>query len=243
MSLFDSLDTSDDIQKDKDTIGGNTLLDTGIYEATIMKAYAEKSKDGALGLFFTFKSSEGKEIRWNAYVTNKNGQNYYEKDGKKSYLPGFNLVNSLCIVAAGNELKKMTHEEKLVNVWDSDQKKETPQKKQVLVDLVGKKVKIGLFRQIENKQIKTDQGYKRTAETREVNDVNRFFSAHDKYENYTATEILAKEEKPAFYDKWVEAFAGKTQDRVKPAEVDAGAAGAPKAGGPSKPTESLFGDD
>lgn len=248
-SILSNLTTSEDIGgEEKDSLGGRQLLESGIYKCKIDLAYAKKSDGGALGLFFWFKTEDGKEFRWNTYVTNKQGQNYYTKDGEKFYLPGFNLANSIAMLTTGKEISALEDpEDKVVNLYDNNTKAEIPTKVAALTELMGQEIYVGVVKQTVNKQVKDAAGvYQPTAETRDENDVDKFFCAKDGFDKLTSAEIRAKrsgqEIQQPFFDGWLKKNQGKTINKVK--EVTGSAvAGAPKAGAPaaSKPTNSLFG--
>lgn len=248
MSLLKNLKTDSSIAGEKDVLGGGGVIDSGYYNFTVSMAYLQESSGGALGLFLTLKDKKtGKDIRSTQYLTggkDKGQKNYYEKDGEKHYLPGFLIGNSLAQLTTGKEISDLETEEKVVSIYDFDAKAEVPKKVPVLVDLIGKDINAGIIRQTVNKKVKNDAGvYVVTADTRDENEVDKFFCARDDYEHYTTAEIKAKAETPEFYKAWTEKNAGKTRDRTS---KQTGAAGAPvkagaAAGGTSKPASSLFG--
>ena len=92
MSLLASLTTDSNIADEKDSIGGNGPLNSGLYNCTVSVAYISKASSGALGLVVVFKTADNRELRqtfWMTSGTAKGGKNYYEKDGEKHYLPGY----------------------------------------------------------------------------------------------------------------------------------------------------------
>lgn len=248
MSLLKNLTTQKDIAEDKDTLGGSGLFDSGLYGFKITMAYLQKSSGGALGLFLTLKNSEGRELKTNMYLTGgdtKGNQNFYEKDGQKHYLPGFNLANSLALLTTGKEVSDLDSDTKVVNIYDFTAKAEVPTKVEVVTDLIGHEIFAGVLRQTEDKRKKNDATgqYESTGETVDRNEVDKFFCAKDKYLYMTATEIKAKIDKAVFVDQWKEKNEGKTRDKTG---KGGGTAGAPtkaanKAAG--KPETSLFAAD
>lgn len=254
MSLLKNLTTQSDIAEDKDSVGGgNNLIDSAVYEFTIKLAYLQKSKGGALGMFLTLHTDDGKELKTNMYLTGGNDKgnlNYYEKDdGKgnkaKHYLPGFNLANSLALLTTGKEVSDLDTDTKVVNIYDYDSKADVPTKVEVVTDLMGQRIHAGVLRQTVDKRKKDDAGnYANTGETRDENEIDKFFCAKDKYLNMTATEIKSKVEKAVFVDQWIEKWAGKTKDKTTKAGGTKGApAKAGATGGAGKPANSLFGGD
>jgi hypothetical protein len=244
MNMLATLTTADDIATEKDSVGGNAPLDSAIYPMKVGMAYLQKSSGGALGLFLTFKNEDEKETRQTLWVTSgdaKGNKNYYEKDGQKSYLPGFNMANSLCLLTLGKEISELTTEEKVLNIYSPDAKAEVPTKVQVLMDLLNQEILVGLIKQTVDKTAKDAAGaYQPTGETREENEIDKFFRARDKM---TTAEIRAKATEPAFYDAWTKKWTGKVKDKTTKTSGTTGAPGASSsaAAGTKKPASSLFG--
>lgn len=245
MSLLANLSTDESIADEKDSVGGGGPVDSGIYPCVISMAHVIKSAGGATGLVLTLKTEDAKEIRqtlWMTSGTAKGGKNYYEKDGQKHYLPGFTQANSLCLLAAGKEISAMDTETKVINMYSFEAKAEVPTKAEVLMDLLGKEIIVGIIKQTVDKTKKNDAtgAYEATGEVREENEVDKFFRAKDRM---TTAEIRAQAEEPVFIDTWEQKWAGKVKDRAKGAA--AGLPGVPKLGGApgasKKPTTSLFG--
>ena len=90
MGLFSNF-TSDTFEEQKDTLGGFTLLDSDIYDATLKFVYANRAPSGAVSINI-IADIEGTEYREIIYITNKNGENFYyskANTSKKMPLPGF----------------------------------------------------------------------------------------------------------------------------------------------------------
>ena len=246
MSLLANLATDSSIADEKDVIGGGGPVDSGIYNATISLAHIIKSQGGAMGLALTLKTESGKDIRqtlWMTSGTAKGAKNYYEdKNGAKQYLPGFLLANSLSLLAAGKEIASMDTEQKVINLYSPEAKAEVPTKVDMVMDLLGKEIIAGIIKQTVDKTKKNETTgvYEATGETREENELDKFFRAKDRM---TTAEIRAQAEEAVFIDSWESKWAGKVRDRAKGAA--AGLAGVPKLGGApgaaKKPTTSLFG--
>jgi hypothetical protein len=206
-------------------------------------AYLSKASSGALGLVLTLKTDAGKEFRqtlWMTSGTAKGCKNYYEKDGEKRYLPGFNHANSLALLTCGKEISQLDTETKVVNVYSAEAKSEVPTKVEVPMDLLNKEILVGLLKQTVDKTKKNDAGvYEATGETRDENDIDKLFRAKDRM---TRAEIRAQAETATFVDTWDAKHTGTTKMKAKGAS---GTAGAPKAPGAApaaakKPTNSLF---
>lgn len=257
MGMFDKLN-DDGLEKKEDRVGGGGgfARDTDAYEMEIKIAYAGKSAQGAQFVAFVFNDTDGKEYRETFYITNRNGKNYFmvkDKDGKetgkKKALPGFDHVNDICLVTTEKPLSDQATEDKTVKVYDADAKAEVPKSVPVLIDLLGKKVYLAIYKKLENKSEKDGSGgYTPIADTRDVNTVEKVFHYPSKV---TVLEATSGADEATFYDNWVEAHKGKVQDkRTIKDGGDAGQSGRPgqKAGGPpvsggtDAPTrKSLFG--
>ena len=247
MSLLASLTSDSSIQTEKDSVGGGAgALESGLYNCTVTMAYLNKSSGGALGLVLTLKTEQGREIRqtlWMTSGTAKGCKNYYEnKDGEKQFLPGFNHANGLCLLTVGKEINAMDTETKMVNVYSPEAKAEVPTKVEVIMDLLGKEVLVGLLKQTVDKTVKNDAGvYVPTGETRDENEIDKLFRANDRL---TTTEIRASANEASFANTWETKWAGKTRDKSKAVSGGSGAPNLAKmngtSGGTKKPASSLF---
>lgn len=245
MSLLASLATDSSIAEEKDSVGSGGPLESGIYKTSVALAYITKSAGGAMGLVLNLKTDAGKEIRqtlWMTSGTAKGCKNYYEKDGQKSYLPGFNHANSLALLTVGKEISQLETETKVVNVYSAEAKSEVPTKVEMLMDLLNQEIIVGLIKQTVDKTKKNEATgiYEATGETRDENEIDKLFRAKDRM---TTAEIRAQAETATFIDTWDAKFSGTVKNKAKGAS---GTAGAPKAGGAAatpaakKPTTSLF---
>ena len=209
-----SLGTSTDItDNETDVIGGRGPWASGVYPVTIEMAYLDEGKSGAVSINFTFVNSDAKKVKMTEYITSgtaKGRRNYYEKGGKKFYLPGFNKLNNICLLAAGKDFSELEIQKKLIKVYDFNSRKEEPQKKQVVMGLLGKEVKLGILHVIEDKRAKDTEGkYVPTGETRETNEIAKVFRMED---GKTITEIRGQGD-AAFIEKWSKEFTGLVIDR------------------------------
>lgn len=244
MSLFQGLD-NDGLEQAQDRLGGFQPLNTDIYIAKIKAAYAGKSAGGAVSVTI-MADIDGKEYRETIYVTNKKGENFFMSPtdkSKKVPLPGFTTMNDICLIGAEKPLSQMDTEEKVINIYDYDQKKEVPKPVQMLVELLGKSVALGITRQLENKTVKDSNGvYQPTADTREINTVEKVFHPELKL---TVVEATNGKTTPEFWDSWLERNKGQTRDKRTVKEGEAGKSGAPKVAPTATPSQapkkSLFG--
>jgi len=248
MSLLKNLTTDDSIKNEKDTVGGFGPLDSNVYRATISLAFLQKAASEALALVIHAKTEDGREVRQSLWMTSgkdKGCKNFYEKDGVKNYLPGFLIANSLALLGAGKEISELDTEEKTVKLYSSEAKAEIPTKVNVVTDLLGKEVLLGVVKQLVDKTAKNENTgvYEPTGETRYENEIDKVFRARD---GMTTAEIRAGAETAAFLETWKGKWIGQERNKAKGV---AGVAGAPKAasgtaaaaaGGSKKPTTSLF---
>ena len=245
MSLLSNLHTDENIANEKDYIGNGGPLNSDLYGLKVSLAYINKASSGALGLVAHFKTEDNKDLRqtfWMTSGTAKGCKNYYEKDGQKNYLPGFIAANALALLTVGKEISQLETETKVVNLYSAEAKAEVPTKVEVVMDLLNQEIIAGVIKQTVDKTKKDEATgiYVATGETRDENEIDKFFRAKDRM---TTAEIRAQAEEAVFIDSWKEKWAGKTRDRAKGAGT-AGTPGMPKAAaaaGTKKPTTSLFG--
>jgi len=245
MSLLKNLKTDDTITKERDSVGNGGPVDSGLHKCTIALAYLTKAASEALGLVLHLKTEEGREIRQTIYMTSgkeKGGQNFYtDKEGAKHYLPGFTLCNNLALLTTGKDIGDLDTETKVVNVYSKDAKAEVPTKVEMIVDMLGKEVIAGVIKQVVDKTQKNEATgkYEPTGETREENEIDKFFRARDRM---TTVEILAQATEATFADTWDAKWTGKVRERAKGANAAGtpGMKGAAGSTGTKKPASSLF---
>lgn len=247
--------TNDAIEGDSDRLGGSFIWDSAAYLVTILAAYAGKSAGGAGSMNFEVQGPDGRKFKFTEWVTSgdaKGNKPYYEKDGKKSYLPGFNNVNAIAMFCTKKELNALTFESKIVKLRNKDTKSDVPTEMPMATELLGKQFILGLVKVETNKTKKVGNEYKPVADatgapvTRFENEVGKIFFADN---NCTIAELREAKQKGItpvadFYPKWAEANTGKVINKVKkdglvPENDGVGPAGTPTgAGGES--VDSLF---
>lgn len=247
-NIFANMKT-DGIEVQDERLGGFARKPTNLYPAKIKVAYLDQSPGGTHSLNVIFDIG-GQEYREPAvYFTNKKGEHFfYAKDANgnpdtskpKQMLPGFVFVNSLCLLATGQEFAELsdTIEEKTLKVWDSEEKKEVNKAKQVVTGLTGAEVLLAIVEQTVNKTEKNDQtgDYDPIAEDRDENVIEHVFHLETKASYSEMTKAIKAEkegkELPAFIfaDTWLEKNEGKKRDKRT---IKDGATSAPKSGRPS----------
>ena len=251
MSLLANLTADETIEESGDVIGGGNYgpLESGLYTCAIKLAYLTESTGGAACLNLHLDTDNGREVRQAIYLSSgraKGQKNTYEtKDGKRKYLPGYELAMHLGLLTCGATPDAWEVDNKVVNLWNREAKKEVPTNVDVVTSLTGQPVKAGIMKVIEDKNVQDDSGaYVPSGETRELNEVSKFFRAAD---NMTVTEIRSQElTEGAFMATWGEKHTGTVRDKSTKtsngptgSNVTSGAFGKAAASAP-KPKESLF---
>lgn len=232
---MDFLNEQNDIQQEveQDRLGGYQPFESGAYLMTVKAAYLDKSVKGSHNVVILFETEDGKSFKHVEYITNREGKNFYVKDGKKNYLPGFSKMNGLSQLLCGKKLGESTIEEKVHKIWDKTQSAEVPQSRPTLMDWIGKKAYVGIIKVLENKSVKQGDEYVPTAETRETNEIDKFFNEEKK----TLAEIAASSD-AKFYADWEKA----RKDYVKDKTDKSLQAGSPSAATPATGTPLKFDD-
>ena len=240
MSFEALLQTALDVEQETDSVGFSGVQDSGLYPGIVTMAYVQEASSKALGLVLHIKGDNDKEIRGTLWMTSgldKGRKNYYEKNGKKFYLPGFILANSLAVLTTGKEIGNLVTVSKVVNVYSTELRKETPTSVMVFDDIIGKRITVGVIKQVVDKTKKDGNNkYQPTGETREENEIEKFFRDGD---NETTIEIAAKSE-PTFHKTWADKHVGTVRNK---ASKSVGTPGMPSPSMSSSfaPTGSIFG--
>lgn len=165
---------------EEDFIGSGGVFDTDIYEAVIKTAFIGRAAASDARNVTLLLDIDGREVRSQIWVSNRKGEVTYKdkKTGEAKNLPGFNQLNSLCLLVAGMDMGEMVVEELTVKLYDFDAKKELPQAVDCFTALHGEKISVALQRQTVDKTTKneTSGDYEPTGETRDQNEVVKFFA-------------------------------------------------------------------
>lgn len=239
MSMFGDM-TRESHEAAEDRLGGFQVYDTDIYSGTIKLAYASQAPSGARCINFEFDFG-GKTYKETVYYTNKKGENFFlNKDDKtkKVSLPGFTLVDDICLLTTETPLSGQATEEKVVNVYDRDAKKELPKSVPMLMDLLGKPISLGIVRATVNKTEKNSNGDYVPVASGETRDENNIDKAYHTETQLTVVEAQRELTKGEFWGKWVEANKGKTRDKTVKNLNTSGNAGRPGNGPPQSSANS-----
>lgn len=234
MSLFGKAPAN--VEKPKDILGGGfQTLPSGVYDATVAMAYVSKSSGGAQFIEFEFNLPEGKKHKQTVYVSsgdNKGNKNTYEKNGKEFLLPGYILADEIAAVTTEALLANQDHDMRLVEVYDFDTKQKVQKEFPVLIDMIGKKLKLGIQEIAINKREQQGKKWVDTEETKTINEIDKVFNE----DGFTVNELMDGEEEPEFIQKWEDKNSGKLIDKVK--KVSTG--NSTLSGGAAKSKSSLF---
>ena len=192
-------------------------VDSGVYQGTIKNAFIGKSSGGATSVSLEVKLDSGKTIFETIYVTNREGNNTYEKEGVIGYLPGFLTVNQIALFATGKDLYELEPEmeERIVKQYDSKAGKQVDKPAMVIVPLLEQPILVGIKEVRENKT-KAGDGNKRItlAEDRVYNTIDKVF-----HPSTFHTQAELEQDKEATYiDTWKKDNEGKLDDRYKSVE-------------------------
>ena len=222
MTSFSNLTETQDITPEADVLGGSKFgpLESGVYpNVTIKMAYTKIAPSGAMAVELLLACEDGHELRQTLWVqsgTAKGQKNFYvTKKGEKRYLPGYEVFAAITKLATGKSAADLTTEEKTIQIWSYDEKKDVPTSVNVVMDLLNQQITLGLQKQIVDKKINVaPQGspaeYKATGETREENEIRKVFRAAD---GMTTTEVAGGAANAEFLTLWAEKNTGKTVDK------------------------------
>lgn len=230
--MFGNL-TTDGLQESQDRLGGISVFNTDIYIGTIKALYAGVSSGGATSVTL-IAIINGKEYTETLYVTNKDGKNWFpnkQDPTKKVPLPGFTVVDDICLIATGEPLAVQETEEKVINIWDSEAKKEVPKSVPMIIGALGKPIALGIQKSLANKQKKEGAEYVPIAETREENHIDKIYHPELKL---TVAEARAGQDVAQFWDAWLLKNKDQVRDKRTIKDGEAGNSGAPSKA-PPKP--------
>jgi len=246
MGMFAKMKT-DNLEKSEDRVGGGSpSVASNIHDVKIGMVFITESQHGAKA-FNLVATIDGQEYKETIYFTTRNGDISYpdKQDPKKLHpLPGFTLLNDICLLTTGEALDQQdAHvEDKVVKIYDFTAGKEVNTTVPVITSLTGQEIKLAIKRIKEFKQVKDDSGeYKDTEETRTINEIKQALHSDT---GRTVNEYLHEIEPGEFMPAWLKTHEGKDLDKTKAKSGGAGnfGSGRPNAGGEaSGPKKKLFG--
>jgi hypothetical protein len=247
---FDLFASADDVVESGDFMPSDNFgtQDTGLYPVGIKAAYMGESAGGAKCINFQFQNADGTgpEIKQTIYMTTKKSTGcrttYIDRSGGTHKLAGMEQIDNLCEMLTGmqfQELAKTTAEDKVVKIWDFDEKADVNTDVRMIMGLLNKPVLIGLHKVKENTVKLIDKEWKPQAKERWSNEIDKFFDADT---GLTHAEMKAKLTNPDWLAKWKAKYI-KTppwfKDKYKPVD-DEIADDFAAAGGGTTDTKTLF---
>lgn len=238
MSIFQNLSTTG-LEEQTDSLGGFQLLESNVYPAKVKTVYITTSKNNAMAANVVL-DIDGREYREQLWITNSKGENFFvnKSSGNRVALPGFAVLNDLCLCTVGKELEFLETDQRTFKIYDYETKSDMLKEVPTITDLMDTEILVAITKKREFKKIKDASGaYVNSNETRELNTIKKIFHAGTKM---TVTEAKAGKKEGEFLDKWLAKNQGKIEDATK--KSSAGIAGAPqKPQAAAKPvTKSLF---
>jgi hypothetical protein len=255
-NIFSGKTTVKDRVED-DFLAGSGILDTDMYLAKIKTAFIGKAAKSDARNVTLLLDIDGKEYRQQVWVTNKQGEVTYKdkKTGDDKNLPGFNSMNSLCLLTVGMEMGAMVVEELTVKLYDFEAKKELPQAVECFSALHGEEIMVAMQRQTVDKTKKNEATdvYESTGEVKDINEIVKFFAISPTVTISEVAEYVKSlggnfddvindgdvlkgiasmdADAGAYAEKWLERNKGVTYDKSSGKKT----AGKPFSGGADKP--------
>lgn len=215
----------------KDIVGGYTLPESDIYDATIKQVYIKKTESGAVGFHISavIKDVERKFVLYPAIakkdangVPLRNPDNSIQvtntrvtREGTEVYLDAFLIADSLARIVFGKPLAHLSTDVMYIEEKD----KQTKQPVQVQVagykDFAGKEVKIVLQRAVKNKQAKNERTGK-WENTNEKTQEIELVKVLRKDDMLTINEIDAGATAATYANEWLKTWKGKDKNNYKP---------------------------
>lgn len=235
--LFAGVESTQQVEEEKDIVG-RKAWESEVYPVVIKQAYFRPSVRGAIGLHLTFEDEKGGTYKEAIWITNRNKQTFYvdKKTQEQKSLPGFLQANTLAqITSTGELITKVNTEKKLVSLYNKEANAEIPTQVDMVVDMVGKSINVGIIKQIVDKTTQQGDVYVPTGETREENTISKFFTGGDV--RLTASELKAKNTEEDYVESWLKSNKGRVIDKSSKTKPAPGAGGATSG---ASSTPSLF---
>lgn len=168
------------IEASKDSLGGFNRLPSGIYEGTIKTLFVRKLASGTYQATVIADLGDHGEYREQLYITNKEGKNYSEFNGKKRFRAGYTIVNDITLVTTGKNLYELEPEDRTFKIYDFDAKEEVPTSVPTIIECMGEEIALAITLTKEFKRKQDDSGeWVDTDETVELNKIAKVFYPKD----------------------------------------------------------------
>lgn len=238
--MFNNL-KKDGLEEAQDRVSGRQVLESDIYTGTIKAFYGGQSEKGAKFVHVVLTKEDGKDYSETIYVTNQKGENFFagkDRDGKltgkNNPLPGFTVIDDMATCATGLPLCDLEFEDRVVNIYDFDAKKELPKTVKSADAMIGQTVSVGILKILENKGVKNEATGKYDATSEEIykNGIDKVWNTEVQMTVAEARDGVT--ENGVYWKKWLETNSGegKFKDARKFDAAKGGKTGAPVAGKP-----------
>lgn len=185
---------------------GSSLLETGLYQATVKHVYITQSKSGT-GVANVILTVDNKDIKVEPLYISYADTKSPVRDGK--VIPGFITINALSEIVTGKPFSEVVNnaQKKALMLYDFETKTDKPTEVPVVVELSGKKVGVGITKLHKHKRKEVNGKWYPTTDMFHVNEIHRFY---DVTTGQTASE--KKKNAEASYGKnWLEKNKGVTK--------------------------------
>ena len=197
-----------DVEDNEERIGGWAADESDVYVKAITQAFLTQSPKGAYAINLSTKDKEGNERDYQFYFTNRAGATYYTKSGKKHQLPGYALLNSICMTISGQTAQQVLSKPKkaVIDLMDWESRKEVPTEVKTYPQICKKPVKLAIVKVIDN-------AYKKGKITNEPREKNEIKMAFDAKTNLTITEVAKGLKEPKLHEGWLKQWKGKPDNQ------------------------------
>lgn len=229
--MLDKLKTAHDTEEATDHLGGGSygVVESNVYQMEIKNMYMIQSSKGAIGVVLEGELDNGSKYTETTYISNRDGETFYVKDGKKFKMPGFITMDNICIIATGESLVDCRTDDKVVSMWDSESGKEVNRSVPVFVDVIGEVIAVAI-QQIRENKTKENSTTGKWEPINEERILNQIVSVYDVESQKTVYEAM-NDKDSTHWEAWKAKNEGKVWDKYK--EVTGGGAGGRK-GSPRK---------
>ena len=215
MSIFGTGAASTNVEAETDY--SKRTLDSGVYSGSLGIVFAGQAASGARNVTIHVNLDNGKKLTETVYISNKDGQNTYEKEGKHYFLPGFQLINNLAIMTTGKGLFDLADavETRSVKLYDYEAKAEVLTDVPAIVPMIGQRVLLAVLEEEKEKQKKNDATGKYEG-TGEYSLINTIVKCFDPETTQSAVEKADGAEATAM-EAWLKVNKGKVKEAKKAA--------------------------
>lgn len=220
------------------------VFESGVYPVTIQYAYTRRGDTGATTLVLETTTPQGKTFTMQEGITHGKDYDYAttykdSRTGKQVPITGYVIGNSVAVLAADKQIGELEQTNKVIEIYDFKERKVMPKEVPMLTELIGKKIVLGILKQVENKRRKGSDGkYADINESVEVNKVQKVFNS----DGFTVAELSNGADEPEYIIQWKKQNSGKVVNKFKEVKGSGATQGSPRTDRKdrAKLTKSLF---